>query len=152
MNNFTINLKIRLPFLAIPLLPVQVRYPTDKMSIFREVDAWRTFRSLRRTRTSRKIWPTVPLSILSRDLSMSDSRLKLIENLESRSSFLSLEINLPANNKIFAHLVLPWRAAFINGVKPDAFLASTSMSGHLWRSMFKHSVCPSNSNEILRET
>lgn len=152
MNNFTINLKIRLPFLAIPLLPVQVRYPTDKMSIFREVDAWRTFRSLRRTRTSHKIWPTVPLSILSRDLSMSDSRLKLIENLESRSSFLSLEINLPANNKIFAHLVLPWRAAFINGVKPDAFLASTSMSGHLWRSMFKHSVCPSNSNEILRET
>lgn len=61
-------------------------------------------------------------------------------------------INLPANNKILAHLVLPWRAAFINGVKPDAFLASTSMSGHLWRSMFKHSVCPSNSNEILRET
>lgn len=48
----------------------------------------------------------------------------------------------PANNKILAHLVLPWRAAFINGVKPDAFLASTSISGHLWRRIFRQSAWP----------
>lgn len=56
---------------------------------------------------------------------------------------------LPANKRILAHLVLPWSAAFINGVKPDAFLASTSMSGHLCSSIFKHSVCP-RSNETRR--
>jgi len=50
--------------------------------------------------------------------------------------------NLPANKRIFAHFVLPWRAAFISGVKPKVFLASTSISGHLCRRMLRHSVCP----------
>jgi len=49
---------------------------------------------------------------------------------------------LPANKRIFAHLVLPWRAAFMSGVKPKVFLASTSISGHLSRRMLRHSVCP----------
>lgn len=50
--------------------------------------------------------------------------------------------NLPANKSIFAHFVLPWRAAFISGVKPKVFLASTSISGHLCRRILRHSVCP----------
>lgn len=136
--------------------PVQVRYPTGKKLIFQEVDAWRTFRSLRRTRTCRKISPIVPLSTLSRDLSTSDSRLKHDQRvslpfyLKKKKRKRRKETNLPANNKILAHLVLPWRAAFINGVKPDAFLASTSISGHLWSSMFKHSVCPDQKRDIER--
>lgn len=65
-----------LPFPEVLLLPVRVRYPSDRKSIFREADAWRTSRSPRRTRTCRKIWPTVLPSALSRGLSTSDLRLE----------------------------------------------------------------------------
>ena len=68
--------KALLPFPEVLLLPVRVRCPSGRKSIFPEADVWRTSRSPRRTRIFRKIWPTVRPSVLSRGLSVSDSRLE----------------------------------------------------------------------------
>lgn len=68
--------------------------------------------------------------------------------LENRL-FVEILLCSPANKSILAHLFLPWRAAFMSGVKPKLFLASTSMFLHLLIKQLRQSTWPIdwNNNE-----